>query len=384
MRILHTADWHLGRMLGGMDLLELQEYALEQLVGIARDQRPDAIVIAGDVYDRSVPPEHAIALLDQTLMRLREVAPVLAIAGNHDSGERLQFGAGLLRQAGVFVAGTSYDGALRVDLEDRFGKVAFHLMPYSLPSDVRHALELPDLRTHHEAIAARVENCDMHGTGRHVLVAHLFAAGGQATEDSERDISVGGSSAVESHLFDRFCYTALGHLHRPHEIGTERVQYSGSLCRYSFAEQSHRKCCVMLELDGEGKVTFERLELPQKLGMRTLQGAAEDLIQLANQDRRRNQDLIRIELKDLTVPFGTRERLKELYPFLLEMDLQRTLQPTDWTGGSAPTEQSPRVPPSRNVEQFLKERFKDRDLSEHLRLAAKWMEIAQQQEGNPR
>jgi hypothetical protein len=118
--------------------------------------------------------------------------------------------------------------------------------------------------------------------------------------------------------------------------------------------------------------------------MRTLQGAAEDLIQLANQDRRRNQDLIRIELKDLTVPFGTRERLKELYPFLLEMDLQRTLQPTDWTGGSAPTEQSPRVPPSRNVEQFLKERFKDRDLSEHLRLAAKWMEIAQQQEGGPR
>jgi exonuclease SbcD len=224
----------------------------------------------------------------------------------------------------------------------------------------------------------------MHGTGRHVLVAHLFAAGGQATEDSERDISVGGSSAVESHLFDRFCYTALGHLHRPHEIGTERVQYSGSLCRYSFAEQSHRKCCVMLELDGEGKVTFERLELPQKLGMRTLQGVAEDLIQLANQDRRRNQDLIRIELKDLTVPFGTRERLKELYPFLLEMDLQRTLQPTDWTGGSAPTEQSPRVPPSRNVEQFLKERFKDRDLSEHLRLAAKWMEIAQQQEGGPR
>ncbi|MFM8405963.1 MAG: exonuclease SbcCD subunit D [Pirellulaceae bacterium] len=384
MRILHTADWHLGRMLGGMDLLELQEYALEQLIAMARDQRPDAIVIAGDVYDRSVPPEHAIGLLDETLMRLREVAPVLAIAGNHDSGERLQFGAGLLRQAGVFVAGTSYDGAMRVDLEDRFGKVAFHLMPYSLPSDVRAALDLPDLRTHHEAIAARVENCDMSGTDRHVLVAHLFAAGGQATEDSERDISVGGSSAVESHLFDRFCYTALGHLHRPHRIGTDRIQYSGSLCRYSFAEQSHRKCCVMLELDGEGKVTFERLELPQKLGMRTLHGAAEDLLLLANQDLRRNQDLIRIELTDLTVPFGARERLKDLYPFLLELDLKRTVQPTDWTGDGEVTEQKKQEPPAQKVEQFLRERFKDRDLSEHLRLAAEWMEKAQQQEGGPR
>lgn len=382
MRILHTADWHLGRMLGGMDLLELQEFALEQLIGIARDQRPDAIVIAGDVYDRSVPPENAIALLDRTLLRLREVAPVLAIAGNHDSGERLQFGAGLLRQAGVYVAGTSYEGAMRVDLEDRFGKVAFHLMPYSLPSDVRYALDLPDLRTHHEAIAARVDHCDMSGTDRHVLVAHLFAAGGQATEDSERDISVGGSSAVDSHLFDHFCYTALGHLHRPHTIGTDRIQYSGSLCRYSFAEQSHRKCCVMLELDREGKVSYERMELPQKMGMRTLRGSAEDLIQLANQDVQRNQDLIRIELTDLTVPFGARERLKELYPFLLELDLKRTVQPTDSTEDSGTTGLSERVSPSQQVELFLKERFRDRDLSEHLLLAAKWMEKAQQEGGS--
>jgi exonuclease SbcD len=384
MRILHTADWHLGRMLGGIDLLELQEYALEQLIGIARDQHPDAIVIAGDVYDRSVPPEQAIGLLDRTLLRLREVAPVLAIAGNHDSGERLQFGAGLLRHAGVYVAGTSYGGAMRVDLEDRFGKVAFHLMPYSLPSDVREALALPDLRTHQEAIAARVDQCDMTGTSRHVLVAHLFAAGGQATEDSERDISVGGSSAVESNLFDRFCYTALGHLHRPHAIGTDRIQYSGSLCRYSFAEQSHRKCCVMLDLDGDGKVSFERLELPQKLGMRTLRGAAEEIIQSANQDARRNQDMIRIELTDLTVPFGARERLKELYPFLLELDLKRTMQPTDGKGDSEATEQSERVPPAQKVEQFLKERFKERDLSQHLLLAAEWMEKAQQHDGGTR
>jgi hypothetical protein len=140
----------------------------------------------------------------------------------------------------------------------------------------------------------------------------------------------------------------------------------------------------MLDLDGDGKVSFERLELPQKLGMRTLRGAAEEIIQSANQDARRNQDMIRIELTDLTVPFGARERLKELYPFLLELDLKRTMQPTDGKGDSEATEQSERVPPAQKVEQFLKERFKERDLSQHLLLAAEWMEKAQQHDGGTR
>lgn len=323
MRFLHTADWHLGRIFGGFDMLPVQQHALDGLVDIARNAGPQAIVVAGDVYDRAVPPEDAVHLLDDVLARLAEVAPVLLIAGNHDSGRRLEFGRGFLRRAGVHVAGIAGAGVERVDLGDRHGVVAFHLLPYATPEEARYGLVRDDLRSHDDATRARVATCTLSGTSRHVLVGHLFVQGGQETKDSERDISVGGVATVDPGVFGDFTYTALGHLHRPHAIGSERIRYSGSLAPYSFSEEDHVKGVSIVEIDAAGGVSLEEVVLPQKHGMRTLRGTIEDLCARAREDDRRDHDLVRVLATDPVLPPGSSELLRKFYPHLLEFRRDR-------------------------------------------------------------
>ena len=334
MRFLHTADWHLGRVFAGFDLLDAQAHAVDGLVAIARDVRPQAIVIAGDLYDRGVPPEDAVRLFDDALRRLVEVAPVLAIAGNHDSGGRIDFGRELLRQAGVHLAGTSRNGVERVDLRDDHGVVAFHLMPYATPEQVRFELGRDEVRSHDDATRARIAAADLAGTARHVLVGHLFAQGGRETKESERDIAVGGIATVDPAAFAPFAYTALGHLHRPHRIGTDRVRYSGSLARYSFAEEDHEKGASLVELDATGGVAVRQIPLPQKHGMRTLRGTLEELLRQAAADDRRTLDLVRAVVTDRIVMPGSHDGLRQLYPQLLEFHHERP--PTEATGGPPP------------------------------------------------
>lgn len=323
MRFLHTADWHLGRVFAGFDLLDAQAHALEGLVGVAAETNPHAIVIAGDIYDRGVPPEDAVRLFDDVLKRLAEVAPVLAIAGNHDSGGRLDFGRELLRQAGVYLAGTSRNGVERVDIHDDHGVVAFHLMPYATPEQVRYELGRDHVRSHDDATRARIESATVTGTPRHVLVGHLFAHGGRETKESERDIAVGGIATVDPAAFAPFAYTALGHLHRPHSVGSDRVRYSGSLARYSFAEEDHEKAVSLVEIDAAGGVAVRDIPLPQKHGMRTLRGTFEELRQRAAADERRTLDLVRVVVTDRIVVPGSHDSLRQNYPHLLEFHHER-------------------------------------------------------------
>jgi exonuclease SbcD len=318
MRILHTADWHLGRSFAGFDLLDAQRHALEGLTAIARAERPQAIVIAGDLYDRAVPPEDAVREFDRVLHALAAIAPVLAIAGNHDSGGRIDFGRRLLRQAGVHVAGTSREGIDRVDLRDDAGSVAFHLMPFATPEDVRFELRRDDLRTHDDATRARIATIDLAGTSRHVLVGHLFAQGGHETRESERDIAVGGLATVDPTAFAPFAYTALGHLHRPHVVGGDRVRYAGSIARYSFAEEDHEKTASLVEIDAAGGVTVREIPLPQKHALRTLRGGFDELVRGAANDPCREADLVRVVITDPIVVPGAHDQLRRLYPHLLE------------------------------------------------------------------
>jgi exonuclease SbcD len=353
MRILHTADWHLGRSFAGFDLLAAQRHALDGLAAIAAAEQPHAIVLAGDIYDRSVPPEDAVLEFDGILMRLAAVAPVLAIAGNHDSGGRIDFGRRLLRQAGVHIAGTSRQGVERVDLRDEHGTVAFHLMPFATPEDARFELGRNDLRTHDDATRARIATLDLTGTSRHVLVGHLFVQGGRETRDSERDISVGGVATVDPAAFSPFTYTALGHLHRPHTAGSDRVRYSGSLARYSFAEEDHDKSVSLVEIDAAGGVAVREIPLPQKYGMRTLRGTFDDLRIRAVADDRRDLDLVRIVVTDPLLPPGTYDHFRKLYPRLLEFTHER---PRAATPAGGPADTAPR----RSEREFLDAFFANR------------------------
>jgi len=380
MRFLHTADWHLGRMFAGCDLLESQQYSLRALAAIAAELCPDAILIAGDIYDRAVPPEDAVQAFDEILIQLAGIAPVLAIAGNHDSGSRIDFGRRLLRQAGVHIVGSSRNGIERVDLADVHGTVAFHLMPFASPEVVRCDLHRDDLRSHDAATRARIEAIAPVPTPseRHVLVGHLFALGGDETKESERDISVGGVSTVDPGIFAPFCYTALGHLHRPHWIGSGRVRYSGSLGRYSFSEESHRKTVSLVTLDAGGGVQVEEIELSQQYGMRTLRGRFADLLRSAAQDDRRTLDLVRVVLTDpLPLP-GAHEQLRQAYPLMRGFSYEPPPNVVD-PGPSSALPEFKQQNEHAYVQHFLAERYPDSSPASISDLAQKCMEKALQQ-----
>ncbi len=241
MRFLHTADWHLGRLFHGASLLADQVPLLDQVVRVAREGAVDALILAGDIFDRAVPAADAVALFDDFLCRmaLDLRVPVIAIAGNHDSAERLSYGARLMKSGGIHMRGRLDVGDEPVLLQDEHGAIRFHLLPYADPPVVRNVLARDDLPDHASALGARLSplRCEKAAGVRSVVIAHAFVLGGEESE-SERPLSVGGSGAVPCELFQGFDYVALGHLHRPQRAGADHIRYAGSLAKYSFSEIS--------------------------------------------------------------------------------------------------------------------------------------------------
>ncbi|MGK5643127.1 metallophosphoesterase family protein, partial [Streptomyces sp. URMC 126] len=265
MRLLHTSDWHLGRSFHRVGLLDAQRAFLAHLVDTVREREVDAVLVAGDVYDRAVPPLAAVELFDEALHRLAGTGvPVVMISGNHDSARRLGVGAGLLGRAGVHLRTDPADCGTPVVLSDAHGDVAFYGLPYLEPALVRTALDARGAG-HVAVLEAAMDRvrADLAGRPagtRSVVLAHAFVAGGAAS-DSERDITVGGVAAVPPEIFDGVDYAALGHLHGCQTI-TERVRYSGSPLAYSFSEAGHRKTMWLIDLAADGTVTGERVDCP--------------------------------------------------------------------------------------------------------------------------
>ncbi|MGD9485472.1 exonuclease SbcCD subunit D [Streptomyces sp. TRM70308] len=281
MRLLHTSDWHLGRSLHRTSLLAAQETFLDHLVETVRAERVDAVLVAGDVYDRAVPPLPAIALFDDVLHRLAGLGvPVVLISGNHDSARRLGVGSGLLSRAGVHLRTDPAGCGVPVLLADDHGPVACYGLPYLEPALVRD--ELGGARASHAAVLAaamervRADLARRPAGTRSVALAHAFVTGGQPC-DSERDITVGGVAAVPAAVFDGVDYVALGHLHGCQRI-TERVRYSGSPLAYSFSEADHRKSMWLVDLDARGAVRAERVECPVPRPLARLRGRLETLL----------------------------------------------------------------------------------------------------------
>lgn len=325
MRILHTADWHLGRVYHGVSLLEDQAYVLDQLVGLVRSERPDVVLIAGDVYDRSIPPAEAVRLLDETLTRIvvGEHTPVILIAGNHDSPDRLGFGARLLADAGLTIRGLAAVDASPVVLRDRHGEVAFHPLPYAEPSVVRQSLQDESIADHHAAMRAQVERIRrLHDPSRRsVLIAHAFVQGGMESE-SERPLSVGGTGAVGAELFEGFHFVALGHLHRPQSLAGGRIDYAGSPLKYSFAEVGHDKSVSLVELDAQGRVRIERLPLTPRRDLRLLTGTLDEILAAAETDSARD-DYVLARLTDTGAILDAMGKLRTAYPNALAIERPR-------------------------------------------------------------
>jgi exonuclease SbcD len=322
MRFIHTADWHLGRVMYNARLTDDQAHVLEQVVQLARDWRPNALVLSGDVYDRAVPPPEAVELLDDVLSRivLDVHVPVICIAGNHDSAARLEFGAKVLAARGLYVFGTVSPFPSAVTLEDEWGPVHFYPVPFGETSVMREKLACQHLKDHDGALRELVRRIrDVHPLEeRAVLVAHVFVAGA-AESESERPLSIGGSDRVEPSCFDGFHYAALGHLHRSQQSGSHRVRYPGSLLKYSFSESDHTKSVDLVEIDGAGTVRVESITLTPRRDVRRISGFLKDVLNGPKSGESR-ADYVMVTLEDRGPILDVMGKIREIYPNALHVE----------------------------------------------------------------
>ena len=327
MRILHTADWHLGRILHGVRLTDDQAHVLDAFCTLAREVRPDAIIVAGDVFDRALPPPDAVKLLDETLARLTAEtdAHIIIIAGNHDSPVRLGYGAALFRGLRVHLHTQFTASPAPITLQDAHGPVRIWPLPHTDPAQARSETG-DDTLTSHEAVFAHVlANIRTHlahlPAGRDVLITHATVLGAQTAADAadaaERPlVAIGGSEAVPPSLFEGFHYVALGHLHRAQAAGAAHIRYAGSLLKYSSAEVAHEKSVTLVELAADGSAHIEPVPLAPRRDLRIIRGTLAELLAAAQDDAARD-DYVMAELTDPHPVPDPKERLREYYPNIL-------------------------------------------------------------------
>lgn len=340
MKIFHTADWHLGKLVQGVYMTDDQAYVLEQFIQDVEEERPDVVIIAGDLYDRAVPPTEAVQLLNETLDRivLDLETPVIAIAGNHDSPSRLHFGSKMMKERGFHIVGQMEANPEPIVLQDDFGEVHVHLVPYSDPSTVAHLYGDASIKNHNEATRAIVERIQakMDPAARHMYVGHAFVTPyGEAeenTSESERPLSIGGAEYVDAHHFDSFHYTALGHLHQAHYVHDETIRYAGSILKYSNSEASHQKGYILVELDQDGNVSVDKRLLTPLRDIRIVEGKLEDLLAQSV-----NHDYVFVTLLDETPILSPMEKIRSVFPNAMHVERKQAfLLGTDDQEGRKP------------------------------------------------
>lgn len=322
MKFIHTSDWHLGRQFHNVSLLDDQQAVLDQLIQYIEHNPVDAVVVAGDIYDRSVPPTIAIELLNEVVKRIcgELNTPMILISGNHDGAERLGFGSEQMKNAGLHIISNFEDMLTPVVIEtESAGQVAFYGMPYNDPEQVRFAYQEP-VSTHdqaHKLLAEKITE-QFQPEQRNVLVSHCFVDGAIESE-SERPLSIGGSDRVSHEHFLNFDYVALGHLHQPQKKGEEYIRYSGSLMKYSFGEQNQKKGFTLVEIDQNGFVSAEHIDLAAPHEMRIVEGELEQMIEQGKIDPK-NEDYLLVRLMDKHAILNPMEKLRAVYPNVLHLE----------------------------------------------------------------
>lgn len=343
MKFLHLADLHLGKRVNGFSMLEDQAHILRQILAILDDEQPDGVLIAGDVYDKSVPSVEAVELLDDFLTELRaRGVPVLLISGNHDSPERLAFGGRVMDSCGIHISPV-YDGALApVTLQDAFGPVHVWLLPFVKPAHVRRWFPDADIESYTDAVAEAVAHMDIDTAARNVLVTHQFVTGGARSGSEE--LSVGGTDNVDSGVFAPFDYVALGHLHGAQHIGRETIRYAGSPLKYSFSEARQHKSVTVVTLGEKGDVQVRTVALTPLRELREIRGSYDELTARSFYEHTTyRSDYLHLILTDEQDVFDAMSRLRTIYPYLMTLDYDNAR--TRAAGGmSVPAETERRTP----------------------------------------
>lgn len=322
MKLLHLADLHIGKIIYDQSLLEDQEYMLKEIVKIAEKEKVDAVLISGDIYDRSVPPADAVDVLNEFLNKLIRILKikVFMISGNHDSKERLNFGSKIFENDGLYIQ-TNYDGKIKcVELSD---EVNIYMLPFVKPVEVKQYFENETIDNYNEAIKLIINNEEIDENKVNILMAHQFVtAGSNSPETCESEtINVGGVENIDSSNFDKFDYVALGHIHGPQRIGKDTIRYSGTMLKYSFSEANHNKSVVLINIKNDKSVEYQLIPLKPLRDMRVIKGPIEELLKEENYKDTNTNDYIKAIVTNKEPIYDAIGQLRRVYPNTLSLEI---------------------------------------------------------------
>ena len=342
MKMIHLSDLHLGKRVNEYNMLEDQAYILTEILAIIDAEKADGVMIAGDVYDKSVPSAEAVQLLDDFLCKLaKRDIPVFVISGNHDSPERIAFGGRLMARSGIYMSPV-YCGAVEsVVAQDEYGAVNIYLLPFIKPAHVRRYFPEEEIATYTDALQVATQNMHIDTAARNVLITHQFVTG--ATRSESEEISVGGTDNVDASVFDDFDYVALGHIHGPQHIGRETLRYCGTPLKYSASEAAHQKSVTVVELREKGNVSVRTVPLTPKHDLRKLRGSYMELTARQSYEGTATDDYLYITLTDEEEIPNAIGKLRAIYPnvMALDYDNKRTRQMSHVDAAEAAEQKSP-------------------------------------------
>ena len=323
MKFIHLSDLHIGKRVNDFSMIEDQKYILKQIVDITEEEKADAVIIAGDIYDKSVPPAEAVQVFDDFLNVLNEkVKSIFIISGNHDSAERVSFASRQLEKGGVFIAPVFKGEIKKYVEEDNFGNINIYLLPFIKPVQVRHLFEEGVVTDTNSAVRALMENLDINKEERNIIVCHQFITGAERSESEE--IYVGGSDNVDAEIFDSFDYVALGHIHRPQSIVRSEVRYCGTPLKYSFSEIGHKKSVTVVEMNEKGKVDIKTVPLTPLRDMRHIKGTYSFLTERKNYEGTNTEDYLRVTLLDEEEVYDAIGKLRTIYPNIMRIEYENS------------------------------------------------------------
>lgn len=320
MKLIHLSDLHIGKRVNEYSMLEDQRYILTQIVGIIDEAKPDAVIIAGDVYDKPVPSAEAVALFDEFLFKLsKRNLQVFVLSGNHDSAERIAFASRLIEKSGIYMSPV-YDGTVTpVTLSDENGELDVYMLPFVKPSHVRRFYEKDDIVSYTDAVRVAINNMNIDKNHRNLLITHQFVTGSSRCDSEE--ISVGDTDNVDAAVFDDFDYVALGHIHGPQNCGSERIRYCGTPLKYSFSEANHNKSVTVVELFEKGNLKVDTIPLTPLRDMKEIKGKYDEIM---NRDfyegTTYTDDYMHITLTDEEDIFDALGKLRIVYKNLMKLD----------------------------------------------------------------
>ena len=343
MKFIHLSDLHIGKRVNEFSMIEDQEYILKQILKIIDDEAPDGVIIAGDVYDKPVPSAEAVELFDDFIVRLsKRDLPVFIISGNHDSPERLAFGNRLMAASNIYFSSVYNGKTERFVLTDEYGTTAIYMLPFVKPSHVRRFYPDDKIESYTDAIAVAVREMHINQDDRNIIITHQFVTG--ALRSDSEELSVGGTDNVDASAFDGFDYVALGHIHRPQNVGSDTIRYCGSPLKYSFSEAPYEKSVTVVELKEKGNTSVRTVPLKPMRDMVELKGTYEELtLKSFYEGTSYREDYVHITLTDEEDIPDVVQKLRVIYRNLMKLDYdnKRTRNQTDINGAEDVEVKSP-------------------------------------------